>query len=194
MILLCFRNRSWILCKQSANNYIKKKLILMFSMRLLINTNGGGSKFSPMWHFDKALSKIGVKSLLVSDSWIADRSLRRIHKWRQSMNDFYDLIEGFTPDVILSAGGHFGTASTKLDIPILTSLGGDIWTEMEQARAMHYNHFPKTLSFQRWYNILQRGLCDTSVIMPISKHLEDIVRMKLPGKPTYTLRSPRLLG
>lgn len=152
----------------------------MLGMKLLVNGVN-------MDTFGKELFKFGVKCKIIGDAEIADRSLQRIHMWKQSMRRFNELVDDFKPDAILSGPGHLGIAAIKSNIPLVFYLAGDIWREMELEEKLHSNTFPKILAHKRWKNILQSSLEGSKIIVTVSKYLETIVRERFPDKPIHTL-------
>ena len=153
------------------------KLLIIYKSNRIIHMNT----------FGKELSKAGIKCEIVHDTYIADRSLRRIHKWKQSMKQFYKIVDDFKPDAILGDPGHFGVAAIKSNIPMIIHLRGDIWRETELEKNIRHKSFPKNLIHKRWESILQTSLEGSKIIMPVSKYLGDIVQKKLPDKPIHIL-------
>ena len=136
--------------------------------------------------FCTELSKFGVECKLINDATVADRSLQKIHKWKQSMKNFDRLIDDFNPHAVLSGPGHLGMAALKSNIPFIAYLVGDVWREVEGAGRLHCQTFPKTWTHKRWKNVLLSSLEGSRIIFTVSKYLEKIVRERFPDKLIYT--------
>ena len=148
-------------------------------MRLLMRND--------MIQFAEVLSRLGVECKVANDPYVADRSLRRIHMWRQSMRRFARLVKDFNPDVVIASPGFFGAAALKANIPLITYLVGDYWQEIETAWNLHYKTFPRNIISKRHVVARESCLHGSKFIMTVSKYLEEIVRRRLPSKPVYTL-------
>ena len=152
----------------------------MLDVRLLVNGVN-------MDTFGKEISKFGVECKIINDTEIADKSLQKIYRWKQSMKRFNELVNDFKPDVVLSGPGHLGIATVKSNIPLVSYLAGNVWREMELEERLHSNIFPKALAHKRWKNILQFSLEGSKIIVTVSKYLEKIVQKRFPDKPIHTL-------
>ena len=140
--------------------------------------------------FGTTLSKFGVECMVVSNIDIVDGfPTKKVHRWGYvSTRRFNKMIRDFNPDAILTDGlRHFGTASLKSGIPLIVYLTGDFWTEIQNAKKTQYNTFPRNLVIGKLERMGQEILRGSKIIMPISKYLEDIVRERLPDKPTHVL-------
>ena len=158
-------------------------------MRLLIGARDKSRLFH--WEeFGRTLSKFDVECKVVNNIDIVDGfPTKKMHKWGGTMKRFNRLVHDFNPDVIMTDGlRHFGTASLKSGIPLILYLAGDFWTEIKCAKETKYRSFPRSLAISRLEQMGNKILHNSRVVMPISKYLDEIVREKLPGKPTYVLR------
>ena len=115
-------------------------------MKLLVQSKVHGN----MDLFAEYLSRLGVKCKTVNDPHLADRSLKRIHMWRQSKQRFDNLVDDFDPDAVICSPGDFGAATLKSDIPLITYLGGNYWQEIDTARRLHYRTFPRNITSKRY--------------------------------------------
>lgn len=134
------------------------------------------------------LSKLGAECKVVNDPYIATQPIKKIYKWRQYRKRFDQLIKDFNPDLVVSGPGHFGTATLKSRIPLITYLAGDYWHEMKVVKRLHHNTFPKNLIHDRSYTISQSAMHGSRFILTVSKHLERIAKEHLPDKHVYTIR------
>ena len=160
-------------------------------MRLLLGSKDPSRLFH--WNeFGMTLSRIGVECKVVNNTEIADGfPTKKVHKWVQPMRwrRFNRLISSFSPDAIMTDGlRHFGIAALKSGIPLILYLVGDFWTEIMSAKETKYSSFPRSLAISRLERMANEILHGSRIVMPISEHLNGIVRENLPGKPTYVLR------
>jgi len=153
-------------------------------MRLLIG--GSPSKIFHLKEFEKALTNLGVQCKLVIDSDVCNGfPSRKISDWFQTGKKFNQLIAEFNPDVILvDRQRHFARAASKYKIPLVIHLRGDIWKEIEWAKHTLYKSLPKRIALQTWISISKQTFQKSSLIVPICKHLENIVKERYPERKT----------
>lgn len=156
-------------------------------MRLLIA--GASSKLFHLNEFADMLKNFGVESKVVFDAQICDGfPSRKIQNWFQSKAKFNDLIKQFKPDVIfIDRNRHFGVAATKTGIPLITHIRGDHWKEMEMARQTLYKSIPKRFVLKKWEKMAEQCFEKADLMLPICKHLENIVIKRYPTKNVATL-------
>ncbi len=153
-------------------------------MKLLIG--GSPSKIFHLREFEKAITNLGIECKLVIDSDISNGfPSRKISDWFQTGKKFDKLISEFEPDVILvDRQRHFAIAATKYKIPLVIHLRGNIWKELEWAKHTIYKSIIKRIALQSWISISKETFQKASLIVPICKHLEDIVKEEYPSKNT----------
>ena len=106
-----------------------------------------------------------------------------------SAGKFRRIVGEFKPDfVVTDQQGYFGLAAIKEGIPLLMHLRGDYWREEERAIA----RIPSRKLFRRFAMSRRMKNADecfrrSSLIMPISRHLDGIVRARFPRKPTAVM-------
>jgi len=156
-------------------------------MRLLIA--GASSKLFHLNEFADILKNFGVESKVVFDAQICDGfPSRKIQNWFQTKAKFNDLIKQFKPDVIfIDRNRHFGVAATKTGIPLITHIRGDHWKEMEMARQTLYKSIPKRFVLKKWEKMAEQCFEKADLMLPICKHLENIVIKRYPTKNVATL-------
>jgi len=156
-------------------------------MRLLIG--GSPSKIFHLKEFEDALIKLGIECKLVIDTDICNGfPSRKISDWFQTQKKFNMLISDFKPDIILvDRQRHFAKIASKYKIPLIIHLRGNIWKEIEWAKQTTYKSFPKKLALQIWEKISKETFQKSSLIVPICKHLEEIVKENYPGKKTQVM-------
>jgi glycosyltransferase involved in cell wall biosynthesis len=153
-------------------------------MRLLIG--GSTSKIFHLKEFEKSLIKLGIQCKVVIDSDISNGfPSRKISDWFQTKKKFHKLISEFKPDIILvDRQRHFAYAASENKIPLVIHLRGNIWKEMDWAKQTLYKSFFKRIVLQIWISISKKTFEKSSLIIPICKHLEEIVKEKYPNKKT----------
>ena len=136
--------------------------------------------------FTNALIDLGVDCKLVIDTDICKGfPSRKISDWFQTGKKFAQLISEFKPDVILvDRQRHFALAASKHTTPLVIHLRGDIWKEMEWAKHTLYKSIPKKIALQTWISITGKTFQKSSLIVPICKYLEKIVKQNYPDKKT----------
>jgi glycosyltransferase involved in cell wall biosynthesis len=158
-------------------------------LRILIG--GSSSKFFHLTEFSQTLSKFGIDTKLVFDTDVYDGfPSRKINHWFQSRDKFNKLVNDFKPDIILvDRQRHFGLAALKANIPLFIHLRGNYWAEMEMAKKTLYRSFPKTIVIKKWETIAEQNFNGASMILPICKYLEGIVKEHYPEKKTTIIYS-----
>ncbi|MGI0073197.1 MAG: glycosyltransferase family 4 protein [Nitrosotalea sp.] len=156
-------------------------------MKLLIG--GSSSKFFHLKEFADALNSLGVETKLVVDSDIYDGfPSRKITNWFQSKSKFNNLLDNFKPDAIfVDRQRHFSLAATETKLPVFMLLRGDFWTELQWSKETLYKSPYKRIALSQWQKIGEKCFSDASVILPICKYLENIVKNHYSNKPTEVL-------
>ena len=156
-------------------------------MKLLIG--GSPSKIFHLKELEKELKNLGVVCKLVIDSEISDGfPSRKISTWFQNNKKFEQLILEFKPDAILvDRQRHFSRAATKYKIPLIIHLRGNIWKEFEWAKETIYKSFLKRKALEIWITISKETFEKSTLIVPICKHLENVVKENYPNKKTTVM-------
>lgn len=156
-------------------------------MRLLIG--GSPSKLFHLNEFADVLGRNGVECKVVLDTQIYDGfPSRKIQNWFQTKSKFNELIKQFKPDAIfIDRHRHFGVAATKTDLPLFVHLRGDHWREIEMARQTLYKSFPKRYVLCKWEKMAEQCFQKSTLMLPICKYLEGIIRERYPTKDVVTL-------
>ena len=153
-------------------------------MKLLIG--GSTSKIFHLKEFANALTNLGVDCKVVVDTDICNGfPSRKVTDWFQTRKKFNQLVSEFKPDIILvDRQRHFALAVSKQNIPLVIHLRGNIWKELEWAKDTLYKSLPKRIALQIWISITRQTFQKSSLIVPICKHLEKIVKQNYPDKKT----------
>jgi len=156
-------------------------------MKLLIGASS--SKIFHLKEFAQNLEKNNIECKVVPDSDYADGfPSRKIGNWFKSNSKFTELINDFKPDaVFVDRQRHFGLEALKDDIPLFVHLRGNYWEEMKMARKTLYSSPPKKLAIDKWDDIASQVFQGSKIILPICKHLENVVKNHYPEKPTSVL-------
>jgi len=156
-------------------------------MKLLIG--GSSSKIFHLKEFAQNLEKNNIECKVVFDSDYADGfPSRKIGNWFKSNNKFTELINDFKPDaVFVDRQRHFGLEALNNEVPLFVHLRGNYWEEMKMARKTLYSSLPKKLAINKWDDIASQVFQGSKIILPICKHLENVVKNHYPKKPTSVL-------
>ena len=156
-------------------------------MKLLIG--GSSSKMFHLKEFSDMLEKHNVDVKLVLDVEYADGfPSRKMSNWLTSDTKFKKLINEFQPDLILvDRQRHFGLEASKTNIPLIVHLRGNYWKEMEMARNTLYSSPPKKIAINKWDEIGEKCFQAADKILPICKHLEDVVKEHYPQKSSSVM-------
>ena len=156
-------------------------------MKLLIG--GSSSKMFHLKEFSDMLKKNNVDVKLVLDVEYADGfPSRKMSNWFASDTKFKKLVNEFQPDLILvDRQRHFGLEASKTNIPLVVHLRGNYWKEMEMARKTLYSSPPKKIAINKWDEIGEKCFQAADKILPICKHLEDVVKEHYPQKSSSVM-------
>ena len=156
-------------------------------MKLLIGASS--SKIFHLKEFAQNLEKNNMECKVVPDSDYADGfPSRKIGNWFKSNSKFTELINDFKPDaVFVDRQRHFGLEALNNEIPLFVHLRGNYWEEMKMARKTLYSSPPKKLAINKWDDIASQVFQGSKIILPICKHLENVVKNHYPKKPTSVL-------
>ena len=156
-------------------------------MKLLIGASS--SKLFHLNEFAENLEKKGTECKVVFDSDYADGfPNRKISKWFSSSKKFKKLINEFEPDVIfVDRTKHFALEASKTDIPLVIHLRGNHWAELIMARETLYKSAGKKIAINKWDEIGAKCFEAADKILPICKHLEDVVKEHYPQKSSSVM-------
>jgi len=158
-------------------------------LKLLIG--GTRSKFFHLKEFAEALTEFGVQCKVVNDIEIySGFPSRKITQCFQTRAKFSRLVDEFKPDAVFYDNQlHFGLASIKAQIPLFMHLRGDYWSEIKWARQTIYKTPHKRFALWWKSKIADRCFSNSTMILPLCKYLENIVKENYPNKDTYILQS-----
>ena len=135
------------------------------------------------------LEKCDVNTKLVLDVEYADGfPSRKMSKWFSNDEKFKKLIDGFKPDLILvDRQRHFALEASKLNIPLVIHLRGNYWKEMQMAKKTLYSSPPKKIAINKWDEIGGKCFQAADKILPICRHLDDVVKEHYPEKSSAVM-------
>lgn len=150
---------------------------------------GTSSKFFHLTEFVKALEDFGIETKLVFDQDIIDGfPSRNIKSWLSSKKKFNTLVSEFKPDAIfIDRQAHFGLAAIEAKIPLFILLRGDYWSEIKWAKQTLYKTPIRRVVLWAKDRIAKKCFSGSTVILPICRYLEPIVREHYPEKPIKVL-------
>jgi len=156
-------------------------------MKLLIG--GSSSKMFHLKEFSQMLEKNNVETKLVLDIDYADGfPSRKMSNWFSKDKKFKRLIQDFKPDLILvDRQRHFALEASKTDIPLVVHLRGNYWKEMEMAKRTLYSSPPKKIAINKWDEIGEKCFQAADKILPICRHLEDVLKEHYPDKSSSVM-------
>ena len=151
-------------------------------MKLLIA--GDKTRFYHLERFMNALQKNDIKCKLIYDIEYSNKffdvniknRLGRQKKLKKLLNEF-------RPDVVLlDRLSGIAKEITKTEIPLFILIRGNFWEESKWAKETIYTSPQKRLSFLKNQRFAKTCFNNASVILPISKYLENVARKNIPEK------------
>ena len=131
-----------------------------------------------------ALQKNDIKCKLIYDIEYSNKFFDvNIRNRLEKQKKLKKLLDEFEPDVVLlDRLSGIATEITKVNIPLFILIRGNFWEESKWAKATIYTSPQKRLSFFKNQRFAKTCFNNASVILPISKYLENVVRKNITGK------------
>ena len=144
---------------------------------------GGPDKYFHLKELGEQLKKHRVTYELVKDTdYASNFSKKNISEIFNPRKKFEKLIEKEKPDaVFVDRRTNFGVYTTKTNIPLFVHLRGDIWSEIEWEKE-NLSLKQKIGDLYRRKVIWEKNFKGSSLILPICKHLGEIVKQRYPDK------------
>ena len=151
-------------------------------MKLLIA--GNKTRFYHLEGFTNALEKNGIKCKLIYDIEYSNKFFDvNIKNRLRKQKKLKKLLDEFSPDVVLlDRLSGIATEITKAKIPLFILIRGNFWEESKWAKETIYTSPQKRLSFLKNQRFAKTCFNNASMILPISKYLENVVRKNITGK------------
>ena len=158
-------------------------------MRILLHGFKHPSFTKMSRRFNEEVSNLGIELRNVGTQEVgAGFPSTKPREWL-SARRFREIVNEFKPDFVMTdQQGYFGLAAIKERIPLLMYLRGDYWSEVRWLFA----HTSSKKLFRRFamsWRMRNANECfqRSSLIIPISKYLDGIVRARFPQKPTAVM-------
>ena len=149
-------------------------------MKLLII--GNNSRFFHLKEFGDELKKMGEEYKLIYDVDFLTRFSNFNRKSRR-YDDFNKVLNDFKPDVVLlDRVSNIALPVLKAGIPLFLLLRGNYWEEARWAKRTLYNSLQKRFYFFMKQRLIDKYFKESTLILPISKYLDAIVREHYPNK------------
>ena len=151
-------------------------------LRLLIA--GDKTRFIHLKQLIAELGKIGIESKLIYDLEFIDKFFEMNIKKKIDRNkNFRKILNEFNPDaVLLDRISKIGKKVIEQNIPLLILLSGNLWEESSWAKKTIYKSRIKKLALAKNERLIDFCLKKSSIILPISKYLENEVKKRYPEK------------
>lgn len=130
-------------------------------------------------------NNINCKIIVENQYSIFSRNIIRMYNLKK---EYRRLIREFNPDfVIVDKPSNFGLEAISTNKPLLILLRGDYWGE-RKIMYQKMKKFPHViLNFWLIDNIAEKCFKNSSIILPVCKHLENVINKKYPNKLTRVL-------
>ncbi len=154
-------------------------------MKLLIAYGSLGKLFH-LEEFAEELEKQNVVVKLIKDTDYSNGfPSKKISEWFNGDKKFKKLIKEFKPDAIFTdRQSHFALHSIKTGIPTFVLLRGHYWQEYFWGMKTLGNNFKTRMIIWLRNRISEKVFAEATVILPICKYLEDIVKEHYPNQNT----------
>ena len=154
-------------------------------MKILI-AYGSKGKFFHMKEFANSLEKFGIQCKLVKDTDYSKGFPSKNPKdWFFGNKEFKKLINDMNPDaVFIDRPIHFGLSVLKAKIPLFVLLRGHYWSEVDFAKKTLYKGLLMRTVIWFRNRIAEKIFRDATIVFPICKYLESIVKQHHPNQTT----------
>jgi glycosyltransferase involved in cell wall biosynthesis len=149
-------------------------------MKLLII--GNNSRFFHLKEFGEELKKNGEQYKLIYDvNFLA--SFFNFTRKNRKCNEFRRVLNDFKPDIVLlDRLSNIALPVLKAAIPLVLLLRGNYWEEARSSKETVYNSPQKRFYFFMKQRFVDKCFRESTLILPISKYLDGIVRERYPNK------------
>jgi glycosyltransferase involved in cell wall biosynthesis len=153
-------------------------------MKLII-AYGSLGKYPHMKEFADALSDLGVECKLIKDTdYSKGFPSKNVRDWINGDKKFHRLVKEFKPDAIfVDRQIHIGLSAVRAKIPLFILVRGHVWSEIKHAHTLYKGSMMKVIIWLR-ARILEKNFSRSTMIFPICRYLESIVKEHHPLKPT----------
>lgn len=154
-------------------------------LKLLI-AYGSKGKFFHMKEFADSLEKLDIQCELIKDTDYSRGFPGKNPKdWFFGNKEFKKLIKDKKPDaVFIDRQSHFGLSVIKAKIPLFVLLRGHYWSEIDFAKKTLYKGLLMRIVIWFRNRISEKIFKDATVVLPICKYLEEVVKQHYPNQTT----------
>ena len=148
------------------------------------------SRFFYLRQFSNALKNHGFEYKVINDLDINDQDdlSNRYLKWIKTPKKIQNIIQEFRPDVVFTERvSYFSSLILRFNIPLVIFLRGDYWNEVKNGVKTIHELKNKRVEVWLKQRIAHRCFNGSTLILPICKYLEKIVKEHYPNKPTEVL-------
>ena len=143
------------------------------------------SRFAHLKPFVNEILKVGIDCKVIDDLSIYGKSVfdKKYFRWIKTPKQFTQIITNYKPDMVFTERvSHFSLLTIKSKIPLFIFLRGDPWSESKIAKQTM--NFSKIDCLNVWVKekIAQKCFKNSTLILPICKYLENIVKQHYPKK------------
>jgi len=108
---------------------------------------------------------------------------RKYFRWIKTPEQFMSIITDYKPDMVFTERtSHFSLLTIKSKIPLCIFLRGDIWSESTLAKETIHTSKIDRLNLFLKERISKKCFRNSTLILPICKYLENIVKQRYPEK------------
>ena len=139
-----------------------------------------------MKEFVNSLEKFGIQCKLVKDiDYSRGFPSKNPKDWFFGNKAFKKLINDIKPDaVFIDRQTHFGLGVLKAKIPLFVLLRGHYWSEIDFAKKTLYKGLLMHIIIWFRNRIAEKIFREATVVLPICKYLEDVVKEHHPTQKT----------
>jgi len=139
-----------------------------------------------MREFANSLEKLNIQCELVKDTdYSTGFPSKNPKNWFFGNKKFEKLVDIIKPDAaFIDRQSHFGLSVLKAGIPLFVLLRGHYWSEVDFAKKTLYKRSLMLIVIWLRNRIAEKIFRESTVILPICKYLEGIVKLHHPNQTT----------
>ena len=148
------------------------------------------SRFFHISQFADALEKKGIKCKIIDDLDIYDSKYadRKYLRWLKKPEKLQKMLDEFKPDAVFTERvSHLSSLMLKLDVPLIIFLRGDYWNEVKWAKETLDKKTNEQVEIWVKDRVAERCFRESTLILPICKYLEEIVKKRYPKNEIHCL-------
>lgn len=141
------------------------------------------SRFLILKPFVNELIKLGIECKMIDDLDIYSNSIldKKYFRWIKIPKQFSHVITNYNPDLVFTERtSHFSILTIKSKIPLCIFIRGDLWSESILAKETMHTSKIDRLKIRLKERITEKCFKNATLILPICKYLQNIVRQNYP--------------